>query len=173
MMVKRYAIEEQVNVIRVKVDCDGLGVGVYDNLTDLKNQILDEVNEERCRRAERDPEYASGWDGEIPPLDLEIQECHFGGAGGRVDDDDPVEYSNSTGLMWGKVRNYLQDGRLKLPEDDALFAQLSNRKYRVNKDGKIELERKEEMKKRGLRSPDIADALAMALYDPDVEYTLY
>lgn len=173
MMVKRYAIEEQVNMIRVKVDCDGLGVGVYDNLTDLKNQILNEVYEERCRRAERDPEYASRWGGQVPPLDLEIQECHFGGAGGRVDEEDPVEYSNSTGLMWGKVRNYLQDGRLKIPDDDTLFAQLSNRKYRVNKDGKLELERKEEMKKRGLRSPDIADALAMALYDPDVEYTLY
>ena len=43
----------------------------------------------------------------------------------------------------------------------------------VSKDGKIELERKDAMKKRGLQSPDIADALALALYDPDVDYNLY
>ena len=52
-----------------------------------------------------------------------------------------------------------------------LMTQLSNRKYIVNKDGKIELERKEAMKKRGLKSPDMADALALALYDP-VEWTV-
>ena len=75
--------------------------------------------------------------------------------------------------MWGKVRKCLKDGRLQLPDDDALFAQLSNRKYRVNKDGKIELERKEDMKKRGLSSPDIADALAMALYDPDEPFLMF
>ena len=68
--------------------------------------------------------------------------------------------------MWGKIRKYLKDGRLQLPDDDPLFSQLSNRRYSVNKDGKIELERKEAMKKRGLPSPDIADALALALYDP-------
>ena len=94
-------------------------------------------------------------------------ECHFGGTGGKVDEDDPVEYSNSTGLMWGKIRQYLKDKRLNLPDDDTLFSQLTNRRYGVNKDGKLELERKEMMKKRGLPSPDIADALALALYDPD------
>ena len=109
---------------------------------------------------------------EVPRLDLEIVECHFGGAGGKVEDGDPVEYSNSTGLMWGKVRKYLQEGRLKLPDDDTLFSQLSNRKYIVGKDGKLELERKEAMKKRGVSSPDIADALALALYDPNNEWTL-
>ena len=84
-----------------------------------------------------------------------------------MDEDDPVEYSNSTGLMWGKVRQFLKDGRLQLADDDALFSQLTNRRYMVSKDGKIELERKEAMKKRGLQSPDIADALALALYDPE------
>lgn len=175
IMIKRFAIEERINMIRVKVDCDGLGVGVYDNLYDQKDQIIDDVHLDRCRRAEGNPEYASCWSDqvEIPKLDLEIQECHFGGSGGKVDEEDPVEYSNSTGLMWGKIRQYLQDGRLQLPDDDTLFSQLCSRKYTINKDGKIEMERKESMKKRGLSSPDIADALALALYDPDVEYNLY
>ncbi len=174
-MIKHYAVEERVNTIRVKVDCDGLGVGVYDNLYDIAPQIIDEVYQERLGRARKDSGYTACWSGVeggtgeagIPQLDLGILECHFGGAGGKADEDDPVEYSNSSGLMWGRVRQYLKDGRLQLPDDDTLFVQLSNRRYRVNKDGKLELERKEDMKKRGLSSPDIADALAMALYDPE------
>lgn len=170
MMIKQFAIREDAQVIRVKVDCDGLGVGVYDNLYDLKDQIVDEVHRERCIDAGADPATQGE---EIPRLDLEIQECHFGGSGGRIDEEEPVEYSNSTGLMWGKVRKYLQEGKLSIPNDDLLFTQLTNRKYTVNKDGKLELERKESMKKRGLQSPDIADALALALYDPDADYNLY
>lgn len=173
-MIKRYAIECLDAVIRVKVDCDGLGVGVYDNLYDLTDQIIDEVWRDRCRREGVDPDNGNQWNEcqRIPQLDLEIVECHFGAAGGKIDEEDPVEYSNSTGLMWGKVRKLLQAGALQIPDDDALISQLSNRRYSVNKDGKLELERKEAMKKRGLPSPDIADALALALYDPNNEWTL-
>lgn len=173
-MIKRYAIECLDAVIRVKVDCDGLGVGVYDNLYDLTDQIIDEVWRDRCRREGVDPDNGNQWNEcqRIPQLDLEIVECHFGAAGGKIDEDDPVEYSNSTGLMWGKVRKLLQAGALQIPDDDALISQLSNRRYSVNKDGKLELERKEAMKKRGLPSPDVADALALALYDPNNEWTL-
>lgn len=173
-MIKRYAIECLDAVIRVKVDCDGLGVGVYDNLYDLTDQIIDEVWRDRCRGEGVDPDNGNQWNEcqRIPQLDLEIVECHFGAAGGKIDEEDPVEYSNSTGLMWGKVRKLLQAGALQIPDDDALISQLSNRRYSVNKDGKLELERKEAMKKRGLPSPDIADALALALYDPNNEWTL-
>lgn len=173
-MIKRYAVECMDAVIRVKVDCDGLGVGVYDNLYDLTDQIIDEVWRDRCRREGLDPDDGNQWNEcqSIPRLDLEIVECHFGAAGGKIDEDDPVEYSNSTGLMWGKIRKLLQAGTLQIPDDDALISQLSNRRYIVNKDGKLELERKEAMKKRGLPSPDIADALALALYDPNNEWTL-
>lgn len=175
IMIKRLAADyPEVSVMRVKVDCDGLGVGVYDNLYEQMDQIIDEIWTERVRHQGLDPEDPRQYQEcmEVPRLDLEIVECHFGGAGGKVEDGDPVEYSNSTGLMWGKVRKYLQEGRLKLPDDDTLFSQLSNRKYIVGKDGKLELERKEAMKKRGVSSPDIADALALALYDPNNEWTL-
>ncbi len=172
MMIKRLATLYPDAKIRVKVDCDGLGVGVYDNLYEQKDRIIDEVWRERCRKEGIDPA-GTGQSQDVPRLDLEFIECHLGGSGGKVDEEDPVEYSNSTGLMWGKVRKYLQEGRLSLLEDDALFSQLCNRKYIVNKDGRLELERKEAMKKRGVRSPDIADALALALYEPNNEWDLY
>lgn len=172
IMIERSAVEHPDASIRVKVDCDGLGVGVYDGLYDQKDKIIERVWMERCRREGLDPD--SQWQTcqMIPRLDLDIVECHFGGAGGKVDEDDPIGYRNSTGLMWGTVRRCLQEGTLALPDDDALFSQLCSRKYIVGQDGRLELEKKEAMKKRGLRSPDIADALALALYDPNNEWTL-
>jgi hypothetical protein len=121
----------------VRVDCDGLGVGVYDRLKELKA-----ANNLTCR----------------------LFECHFGGRGGKIRDGDPVAYANSTGLMWGTVRAKLQKDELKIEKDEEIIGQLSDRKYRVDSDGDIVLERKEDMKARGVKSPDIGDALAMALY---------
>lgn len=168
VMIKDYATRYPDCRMRVKVDCDGLGVGVYDSLYEQKDQVIDAIWEDRCRKQGLDPETSSDRREcqAVPRLDLEIIECHFGGAGGKVSEDDPIEYSNSTGLMWGAIRKALQGGTLELPENDTLFSELSNRKYTVNSAGKIEMERKEAMKKRGVKSPDYADSLALSIYDP-------
>ena len=143
--------------IHVKFDCDDLGVGVYDIIDEQREEIIESVEKEREEH-----------DIEAPPFVFEVYECHFGGEGGPVggDEDDPVEYANGTGIMWGTVRLALFNQTLKLWENDLQISQLSNRKYVINSKGKIELERKEAMKKRGLPSPDMADALALALYEP-------
>lgn len=160
-LIKKYARLQPWAEVHVKIDCDGLGVGVYDRLCELKDQIIDEV------KARRSEQYADAEpDNKPPDFTLEIVECHFGGEGGTVSDDDPIEYQNSTGVMWGAVREALRVRSIKLWPDDKQISQLSNRKYTVNSAGKIELERKEAMKKRGLSSPDMGDALALALYDP-------
>ena len=155
-LVKKLARKYPGAEIHVKIDCDGMGVGVYDILQEQQEVIVEEINKE--------------WEAaEIEgPFVLELYECHFGGEGGTIGDvgDDPVEYENSTGLMWGSVRLALYEKRLKLWENDQQISQLSNRKYVVNSKGKIELERKEAMKKRGLPSPDMGDALALAMYEP-------
>lgn len=114
--------------IYIKIDCDGLGVGVYDRLKEIKTQ----------RNWQR----------------VKLYECHFGGAGGKNRQEEPIEFSNSTGLMWGLLREKLRNKEIELLYDDKLITQLSNRKYKINSDGRIELEKKEEMKKRGLTSPD-------------------
>ena len=156
VLIKQQARKYLGAEIHVKVDCDGMGVGVYDILQEQQEAITEEINKE--------------WEaaGIEAPFVLELYECHFGGEGGTIGDvgDDPIEYENSTGLMWGSVRLALYEKRLKLWENDQQISQLSNRKYIVNSKGKIELERKEAMKKRGLHSPDMADALALAMYEP-------
>lgn len=162
-MIKKYSREHPFAELYVKVDCDGLGVGVYDRLVELKSQIVEEIEKERSLKYEY-----SDLEEIPPPFQLEFIECHFGGEGGTINENDPIDYQTSTGLMWGTVREALRTGTLKLWPDDKQISQLSNRKYTVNSSGKIELEKKEAMKKRGLSSPDMGDALALALYNPQV-----
>lgn len=155
--VRRLARRHLFAAISAKIDCDGLGVGVYDIVAEQVESIVEEVEKQREEAGT-----------EAPPFSFEVEECHFGGEGGSIggETEDPIEYENSTGIMWGTVRLALYENRLRLWEDDRQIAQLSNRKYIINSKGRIELERKEAMKKRGLHSPDIADALALALYEP-------
>lgn len=128
--------------IHVKIDCDGLGVGVYDRFKEI-------ILQKQWRN-------------------VFVYEGHFGGKGGKLKSGDPVEFENSTGLMWGTVRENLRTGNIELWNDQEQITQLSNRKYRVSSDGEISLEKKEEMKKRGRKSPDRADGLVLAVWDPPV-----
>jgi len=59
-------------------------------------------------------------------------------------------------------RERLEKGDIDLPDDPDLIAQLSGIQYKIRSDKKIQVESKEEMKKRGLKSPDRADAVIMA-----------
>jgi len=72
------------------------------------------------------------------------------------------KFNSLTASAWWAVRDALRNGKLKIPRDETLTAQLVGRKYKPAVDGQIELERKDEMVKRGLKSPDRADALMIA-----------
>jgi hypothetical protein len=61
-----------------------------------------------------------------------------------------------------KVRELLRQGYLELYNDDELHQQLSSLKYKFKSNGLKILESKDEAKKRGIKSPDRADALMMA-----------
>jgi hypothetical protein len=87
--------------------------------------------------------------------------------GARADSAQPRKsdmgtYANKAAEMWGRMREWLKIGAI--PQDPILHAQLTSRRYAfVVKDGRdaIILEPKEDMKRRGLASPDRADALAL------------
>jgi len=85
----------------------------------------------------------------------------FGGAsqgGGRVDGQG-ANYANKRAEMWGEMRAWLVKGAI--PDDAELADDLAGPEYGFNARDQIQLERKEDMKKRGLASPDMADALAL------------
>lgn len=76
----------------------------------------------------------------------------------------PARFGNRRAEVYWEFREDLERGVIDLPpkgEDDDLIAQLGAIKYLL-KNGKIYIESKDDMKKRGLPSPDRADALVMA-----------
>jgi hypothetical protein len=71
---------------------------------------------------------------------------------------DQVRYAIKRAEIWGLMRSALK--YLALPNNSELRAQLIGPEYGFNIRGEIQLEPKDVMKRRGVASPDIADALA-------------
>ncbi|MFC6545644.1 hypothetical protein [Cohnella cellulosilytica] len=133
--------------MEIKVDDSGVGGGVTDRLNEV-------ILEERLR----------GW--RVTPV---------------INGSSPTKhatehYENRGTETWADLRDLLQESfskhiqgqpaAVELPNDDRLVTQLSQRKYRMTSKGKLALERKEDMKKRGLDSPDRADAVVLAFVEP-------
>lgn len=75
-------------------------------------------------------------------------------------------YADISTWMWAVLRDMAASGLLHLPDDATLIGQLTTRKYIFSgAPSKLKLESKESLKKRGLTSPDRADAVALALYE--------
>lgn len=75
----------------------------------------------------------------------------------------PREYLNRRAEMWARMRHWLKTG--DIPDDTALATDLAGPEYGFDAKGRIQLERKEDMKRRGLASPDAGDALALTFAD--------
>jgi phage terminase large subunit len=65
--------------------------------------------------------------------------------------------------LWMLCREWLEDRDCKLPKNDKLASELTTPRYSYSSSGKIKLESKDEMRKRGHGSPDIADALCLTM----------
>lgn len=84
--------------------------------------------------------------------------------GGSATGNDGERYANKRAAMWGALRAWIKTGAL--PPDPELKAQLIGPTYTYNVRNEILLESKEEMMKRGVESPDRADALALTFAYP-------
>lgn len=80
------------------------------------------------------------------------------GAGAR----EPDQYVNLRAELFWTLRERFREGTISLPDDDTLLTQLGAIRYRIDSRGRVVIESKDEMKKRGLPSPDRADALMLA-----------
>ena len=63
--------------------------------------------------------------------------------------------------LWFKTREWFEARDCHVPNQDELISELSSLKFKILSSGKFKAEGKDEMKKRGLRSPDLADALVL------------
>lgn len=127
--------------VYVQIDDTGLGGGVTDRLKEVKiEQKLSQMMIIPINAAEK-----------IETDTLDGKEA-------------AKYYNNLTTHMWATVRDLLKEKDIQIDDDDVLLAEMSSRKYRTASNGKLELESKDDMKKRGLDSPDRGDALALACY---------
>ena len=122
----------QINASLVFVDGGGVGGGVVDRLRQLR----------------------------IPVIDVD-----FGGKPEGGNPNDGTKYANRRAEMWGRLRDWLKTGSLPSKVsglvDTSLVGELTGPLYTMTGKDEIKLERKEDMKSRGLPSPNAADALAL------------
>jgi hypothetical protein len=67
--------------------------------------------------------------------------------------------------MWSNMKKALEAGRFSLPNSDSLQADLVSCGYKYDSSGRLLLESKQDMRKRGVVSPDEADAVALCFAD--------
>lgn len=94
-------------------------------------------------------------------LNLHVIEVNGGAKAGN-----DQRYVNKRAEMWGRMKEWLEARGVLSPHDIDLAAELTGPFYSFDASNRIMLEKKEDMKKRGLRSPDLADALSMTFAQP-------
>jgi hypothetical protein len=96
----------------------------------------------------------------------------FGSAADRTDmGDAAARYGNKRAEMWGFLREWLRVGCIA--DDADLIADLGNVEYGYNAADALLLERKDDMRRRGLASPDDGDALALTFARPVAKFDYY
>lgn len=85
------------------------------------------------------------------------------GVNSAASPSDKESYVNLRAESWDDTKSWLRDAVL---EKDEGFYELAGPKYKINSQGKIQLEGKDEMKKRGVKSPNVGDALVLTLSRP-------
>jgi hypothetical protein len=138
-LIQRIIREDKPSV--VNIDVGGLGLGVYDRLLE-QGYGRDLINAVNFGSKPNEP----------PRLD-EMGRPQGGGPANRRSE------------LWMNLKNALE-GRLQLPDDDALQADLVGPTYKYQSDGRLLLEAKQDMRKRGIPSPDLGDAVALTFCNP-------
>jgi hypothetical protein len=124
----------------VNIDVGGLGVGIYDRLKERGFDCVQAVN-------------FGGRPTTPAPLD------EMGRPGGGP--------ANRRAEMWSNLKETLEEGRFGLPDSDSLQADLVSVGYKYDSGGRLLLESKIDMRRRGLPSPDEGDAVALTFAQPD------
>ena len=77
-----------------------------------------------------------------------------------------VKVKNKRAEMWQRMKEWIAQPGVALPDTDDIEVDLTGPLYKFDSNNAIQLEKKEDMKKRGVRSPDLGDALALTYAFP-------
>ena len=75
-------------------------------------------------------------------------------------------FANMRAELFWELRRLFNDNLIAIPRDEELISQLLGLRYDVTSAGQVKMESKSSLRRRGLRSPDKADALALAFMEP-------
>ncbi len=127
------------------VDVGGVGAGVYDRLQEWGEPYAGIVAAVNFGSAPRSP----------PPLDE-----HGRPSGGPL---------NRRAEMWMQSKQWLEDpAGAQIPDSDSLQADACGPSYRYDSNTRLVLESKDNMRRRGVSSPDEWDAVALTFAEPVV-----
>lgn len=87
--------------------------------------------------------------------------------------NDPERYENKRAEMWWLMAEWFADQPCRIPNNAALISDITGPQPKVSSNGRRLVEKKEDMKKRGLRSPDGADAVALTFAQPVLSREAY
>jgi len=76
-------------------------------------------------------------------------------------------YNKLRDELWFKCKQWFEALDVAIPDDEDLISELVTVIYGFTSSGKIKIEGKEDMAKRGMRSPDLADALCLTFAGDD------
>lgn len=78
------------------------------------------------------------------------------------------KFKNLRAELWHNMREWLsQEMPVQIPDNDALMGDLTSLGYKFDSSARLQLESKDDLRKRGLPSPDTADALSLTFYNGD------
>jgi hypothetical protein len=133
----------RLNAVAIFVDGGGIGGGVVDQLN---------------------------------AMGLPVYEVTFGGASDNADNEAQGErYLNKRAEIWGSLRRFLRRGCIpsSVPKYEGTFSdELAAPTYTYAREDYIQLESKKDLRRRGVKSPDLADALACTFAYPTLNYVL-
>jgi hypothetical protein len=82
---------------------------------------------------------------------------------------DTARYMRLRDELWWKTREWFESRAICIPRDDALISELVGPKFKLESTGKIKIESKDDLKKRGKKSPNRADALCLTFAGGDIK----
>lgn len=129
-----------------------------DNMT-LAGVVANEIKDFKPDAVFIDQGAGTGVIDRLRQLGYDVIEVPFGSSSSSK------KYFNKRAEMWGLMRDWLTQGGA-LPDDQEILLDLIGPEYGFSASDAIQLERKEDMKKRGLSSPDCGDALALTFAHP-------
>lgn len=89
-----------------------------------------------------------------------------------VKDNPEIQFNRLRDELWWQGREWLEAKDCKFDDDEETIGELTTPTYTILSNGKIKVEGKDELKKRGVKSPNRADAWLLTFYEGGIPFML-